>query len=352
MGSKEIFIILSTILLNNIFSIYGYIFHEAIKRVELYKSCESDLDCLSLDYAQCNTNEKCECVNRFVALEGQRCLPLVGGHCTKPSDCFIKNSHCVNRFCECKPEYALQSEQCLPTVLGQKCYTDIDCSLINYTECSFEEKCICKKNYAMINNVTCLPLLGSYCKSGERCFAQNSVCQDNRCQCRDHFVSVSNHQCELSFLGKKCNTDKDCSEIRLAHCSKNKTCSCKTEKISHGHRICLQVLGESCNNNNDCASRFAECTNYQCRCQNGYTPISDYECMERNEGDRVREKASALSKRGYSTNKLVRATISSLSMHANSTGPHLTADIHVILSSGRGRLGCEIGNKFSPINPL
>lgn len=70
------------------------------------------------------------------------------------------------------------------------------------------------------------------------------------------------------------------------------------------------------------------------------------------EGDRVREKASALFKRGYSTYKLVRATISSLSMHANSTGPHLTADIHVILSSGRGRLGCEIGNKFSPINPL
>lgn len=92
------------------------------------------------------------------------------------------------------------------------------------------------------------------------------------------------------FLGKKCHTDKDCSEIRLAHCSINNTCSCQTEKISHGHRICLQVLGETCKNNDDCASRFAECGNNKCRCQNGFTPISDYECIERKYIERIYQK--------------------------------------------------------------
>lgn len=115
MGSKGIFIILSTILLNSALLIYGYILHEANEWVELYKSCESDLDCLLLDFAKCNTNNKCECVNHFVALEGRRCAPLVGGYCTKHSDCFLENSHCVNRICECKPEHALVSEQCLPS---------------------------------------------------------------------------------------------------------------------------------------------------------------------------------------------------------------------------------------------
>ncbi|CAG5084164.1 Protein of unknown function [Cotesia congregata] len=67
--------------------------------------------------------------------------------------------------------------------------------------------------------------------------------------------------------------------VKLAQCSENKTCVCKTQKLSHDYRICLNVLGEDCLSDNDCASKNSMCLANKCRCQPDYVAISDYECL-------------------------------------------------------------------------
>lgn len=78
--------------------------------------------------------------------------------------------------------------------LGKTCQNNDDCNEISFTEC-LDNKCVCKKNYLVVNNTRCLPLLEEICSADELCAVDNSVCIYNKCQCDIHFVAEYNDKC-------------------------------------------------------------------------------------------------------------------------------------------------------------
>ncbi|XP_074115922.1 uncharacterized protein LOC141538390 [Cotesia typhae] len=257
---------------------YGSIIYDQIIRSnQLKQTCSTDMDCSKIHFAKCGTDGFCSCIDNFFSFNDNQCFARVNGICFENQDCFIDNSICVDEKCKCKPQYALQSYHCLPSILENFCHNHWDCQFTHNTEC-VNHTCVCKNNYTPVD-WACLPLLGSHCLEGEPCGTPYSVCKEGKCQCQDSHIAVSNYECVPNYLGKKCDHDRDCIRIKLAQCSENKTCVCKTQKISHNYRICLNVLGENCSFDNDCASKNSMCLDNKCQCQPKYVAISDYECF-------------------------------------------------------------------------
>lgn len=75
-----------------------------------------------------------------------------------------------------------------------ECMEHDDCKQISNAKC-IDFTCSCKEHYAMINNATCAPLLGQYCRLQEQCATPNSECIDKKCRCEAGYVNYFNNIC-------------------------------------------------------------------------------------------------------------------------------------------------------------
>ncbi|XP_057320960.1 uncharacterized protein LOC130664841 [Microplitis mediator] len=150
----------------------------------------------------CDKNDVCKVLKRHGNQENVfTCTKptMAGDYCHSTADCLtLHNSKCELNKCECLPNYVSSEskKQCVPSVIGKSCRSDINCKDLLHTKCSDEKKCTCRDdNHILVNNATCLPLLREFCWSNERCWPEHSVCINNVCQCKQGYRSVSNNMC-------------------------------------------------------------------------------------------------------------------------------------------------------------
>ncbi|XP_053597987.1 prion-like-(Q/N-rich) domain-bearing protein 25 [Microplitis demolitor] len=329
--------------------------------------CRYDTDCLTLDYATCNTDyQECDYIPSYGALTNKsKCVPLVGGYCDEYRHCMVDNSICIdnkcecrdpfitksnteclltsigkpckrdidapnnsvclNNKCKCKPDYTAMTntdcfkrtlciivphvytyqyslindkdnnrknscihygEQChfgdrisccnksnicrnvnwkpgqslsvclTPALIEDYCRYDIDCMRLDYAICSVDfQKCKCLPNYGVLkNNQRCVALIGGYCDHYKQCMVENSICINNKCQCKESYVMRTNRECALTSMGESCKRDIDCSDILHVGCSVEKKCVCKDNHIQVNNSRCVPLLGEFCWTNERCAT--------------------------------------------------------------------------------------------------
>ncbi|XP_057322077.1 prion-like-(Q/N-rich) domain-bearing protein 25 [Microplitis mediator] len=243
-------------------------------------SCRTDIDCLNMFDLYCNKDKKCQCTDNLVPLNSTTCGKLTSGFCLNDTDCSIENSTCINYKCECKPFFELNFDnQCVPTVLGKSCYSDYHCKDSMHFKCSNNKKCTCKENRIVINNATCAPLLDEFCWSNERCAPHNSICFNNKCQCKAHYKAISNYECKEIKFGKPCEKNKDCGNVlENFKCSDDKKCLCK-ENYTYIDDLCLPSLEEFCRSNERCAPDNSVCADHKCQCKPNYISVSNHTCI-------------------------------------------------------------------------
>lgn len=89
----------------------------------------------------------------------------------------------------------------LKVYLEQFCRSNADCKEIKYSECSENNKCICKSNYiAEFDHKVCKALLNEYCENVIDCSLFNSVCIDHKCRCLGSFSPQTNKECSIRTL--------------------------------------------------------------------------------------------------------------------------------------------------------
>lgn len=71
---------------------------------------------------------------------------------------------------------------------------------LDYAICSVDfQKCKCLPNYGVLkNNQRCVALIGGYCDHYKQCMVENSICINNKCQCKESYVMRTNRECALS----------------------------------------------------------------------------------------------------------------------------------------------------------
>lgn len=79
--------------------------------------------------------------------------------------------------------------------LDKSCINDVECAGTNHSICSKTNDCICESNYFAISKKTCRPLLNGFCLKDEQCTVNNSICVDNKCQCKPKYKSYANNRC-------------------------------------------------------------------------------------------------------------------------------------------------------------
>jgi len=96
---------------------------------------------------------------------------------------------------------------------------------------------------------------------------QNSVCQENFCQCLPGFYKTENGTCVLTLeIGEPCGSDLECdSELYLTCNSTSKTCRCGNERGSE----CGLPLYWPCGAEDRC-QRNADCLDGLCQCNSDY----------------------------------------------------------------------------------
>ncbi|XP_057330565.1 prion-like-(Q/N-rich) domain-bearing protein 25 [Microplitis mediator] len=152
--------------------------------------------------------------------------------------------------------------------------------------CSKDEKCVCKANYFQLNETTCSPLLGEFCRKNESCAPDNSHCVENECKCSDNYEQISNQRCRLKvvesrivpIIGMACIHDEDCNEIIYAKCSEEKDCVCRVNNVQINETTCAPLLGEFCWKDGPCAPDNSHCVKSECKCNDNYEQISNQLC--------------------------------------------------------------------------
>lgn len=76
----------------------------------------------------------------------------------------------------------------------QVCIDDSDCTEFN-TKCSSIGECVCKPNHPEINGVECGSWLADSCLVDQDCLVEDSVCIDDKCQCKSQYVAESKFKC-------------------------------------------------------------------------------------------------------------------------------------------------------------
>ncbi|CAD6241670.1 GSCOCG00009333001-RA-CDS, partial [Cotesia congregata] len=162
---------------------------------KLEASCVSDEDCWEIKHAKCSTEKKCDCRANNLRLNETYCAPSLGGFCWKNETCVTRNALCIDSECRCRKNYSASEDQCLPVLIGLHCSEDIDCAKIRFAKCSKNNYCVCSLNTVVVNDISCEPVLNSYCTTDSDCLLNNSVCKNNKCQCRPEYVAINSIQC-------------------------------------------------------------------------------------------------------------------------------------------------------------
>ncbi|XP_057335477.1 uncharacterized protein LOC130674225 [Microplitis mediator] len=210
------------------------------------------------------------------------------------------SENCVGYGQSCDPDYFdpcnktnvcraikwMENEEkflCLnPVLLGEHCLYDTDCLRLDYATCSREDhRCTCLPHYGLIKqNLRCVALIGGYCDQGHRCLVENSICINDKCQCKERFAMRSNKECVLTSIGESCRKDIDCSDILHIGCSVSKKCVCKNNHILVNNSTCVPLLGEYCWSDERCAPANSMCINNHCQCKPDYTALTKILCVK------------------------------------------------------------------------
>ncbi|XP_057326135.1 low-density lipoprotein receptor-related protein 8-like [Microplitis mediator] len=167
-------------------------------------------------------------------------------------------------------------------LLGTTCSNDDDCKDLLHMKCSENKICTCRPHHVIKNNATCASLLGGYCQHDEQCGADNSVCIDNKCQCKAHLKSISIDKCVPTKLGKFCLDILDCEDVLHLSCSDNHQCECKKNHIIVNNSTCLPLLDEYCWFYEKCAPENSVCSFNTCQCKPNYLQRSNNQCIPSN----------------------------------------------------------------------
>ncbi|XP_057324708.1 prion-like-(Q/N-rich) domain-bearing protein 25 [Microplitis mediator] len=203
--------------------------------------------------------------------------------------CAIKNEFCIpdyqNPCChahlECKLTFPGGFFKCIDKVrLGQPCNNDNECFFIRNAICSEElKKCDCKSNYVPEMGLICAPLLDESCKNNELCETKNSICINNRCQCKANYLKKSNNQCLRIVIGSYCENDTICETINYAKCSKDKVCTCTRNAVALDPTKCILIYDLVCWTTNDCPAENSICVDHKCQCKPNFVLESYVQCV-------------------------------------------------------------------------
>ncbi|CAG5083399.1 Protein of unknown function [Cotesia congregata] len=292
---------------------------------KLEASCVSDEDCWEIKHAKCSTEKKCDCRANNLRLNETYCAPSLGGFCWKNETCVTRNALCIDSECRCRKNYSASEDQCLPVLIGLHCSEDIDCAKIRFAKCSKNNYCVCSLNTVVVNDISCEPVLNSYCTTDSDCLLNNSVCKNNKCQCRPEYVAINSIQCIQLELGMSCTNDDFCN-FHISHsiCSPEKKCVCSPNSYYYNRTVhsllfnmttnyeqcrveqafcldnkcfhhsvagfsdkfCFQdkncfgsLLGELCNVDKDCLPYNSVCLDKKCMCAINYRNNSILSCL-------------------------------------------------------------------------
>ncbi|XP_044593995.1 prion-like-(Q/N-rich) domain-bearing protein 25 [Cotesia glomerata] len=72
--------------------------------------------------------------------------------------------------------------------LGDTCRNTDNCVDILHSVCT-NQKCQCRQSNVRVSDYNCAPLLNTYCWKNETCAPENSLCINNECQCKGGYVA-------------------------------------------------------------------------------------------------------------------------------------------------------------------
>ncbi|XP_053593223.1 prion-like-(Q/N-rich) domain-bearing protein 25 isoform X2 [Microplitis demolitor] len=260
--------------------IFSAVSNRECKLSYIGQRCDRDIDCGDMNHAICSRDTKCICRENHISLDNATCSPLLGGYCWTEEECVPDNSICLFDKCQCKPHFEVKSnDQCVRKILGQYCKNNEVCEKIQHAKCSEDHRCICKQNHFAINDTICGSLLNGFCMGSEECSVDNSICAEEKCQCKVGFVQESKFKCIPAVLNKKCETEADCKDIWRSECSKDKVCICKANHTVVNGLRCAPLIGEFCIDAEDCAPYNSVCFKSKCECQSGFVTQFNTECV-------------------------------------------------------------------------
>ncbi|XP_057331386.1 prion-like-(Q/N-rich) domain-bearing protein 25 [Microplitis mediator] len=244
--------------------------------------CLSNIDCNDVKHTTCQSNA-CKCIRNFYVSEKT-------GNCTRyakqPNDRCIEdkgcrkvdNSKCKSRICQCDENFPLNlaTKKC-EILLGRKCTEDSNCDTTKNVVCS-KGKCVCDVNH-FEKNYTCVLGIDGYCKESEECYVNNSLCQNDRCQCAVNFYASKNKSlciANAKALYDYCESDESCQEMENTECSNNK-CQCKLKFVEKDGK-CRSLY--YCEVKSDCQQpKYSVCRNNRCVCSlNRYLSSNNTKC--------------------------------------------------------------------------
>ncbi|XP_057335152.1 uncharacterized protein DDB_G0272530-like [Microplitis mediator] len=204
---------------------------------------------------------------------------LFNTHCINNEMC-SKNFICVNNKCQCKLNYVNRGSKCLPTYLNGTCENSTDCNEIRFAMCSDRHKCVCGNNYMAVNEKSCATTVGGFCFFDEECASDNSICIDNRCQCKLTALLTDKNQCVPIRLGKPCKRHEDCEPKTNLRCSVNNICVCNSHHAAVNESFCAPIMGGFCSKDKDCQFSEFHCADNKCQCKPNFIGISSRQCMK------------------------------------------------------------------------
>ncbi|XP_057330753.1 prion-like-(Q/N-rich) domain-bearing protein 25 [Microplitis mediator] len=161
----------------------------------LGKRCTDNKECMYSLNAECSRDNECVCSSNYIKVNEQ-CKPLLSGYCISQNECVPDNSICLHYQCRCKRNFvALSVYQCASVEVNEPCNTHEDCRKIKkYTRCTPDNVCECDVNYVKMDDNSCAPILNQFCVENDKCAPHNSMCINNKCQCKTYFEAVSPDQ--------------------------------------------------------------------------------------------------------------------------------------------------------------
>ncbi|XP_053595879.1 prion-like-(Q/N-rich) domain-bearing protein 25 isoform X2 [Microplitis demolitor] len=85
------------------------------KPIDYMYECNKDLDCGDPWHIKCFPDKKCRCNSNNISINRSTCLPLLKGYCWRDSQCFVRNSACIDYQCKCKKYFVpVSGNLCLP----------------------------------------------------------------------------------------------------------------------------------------------------------------------------------------------------------------------------------------------
>ncbi|XP_044578694.1 prion-like-(Q/N-rich) domain-bearing protein 25 isoform X1 [Cotesia glomerata] len=255
--------------------------YKCLKKMRLDEPCMFDSDCSDSESVICSPDEGvCKCSEKHLRVNDHKCASLLGNPCKENSDCAVLNSICHKNICKCKSSYYSSSNNiCVLTALEKPCFSDDECWTTKNTVCADNGICACIGSYQEMNNAVCASFLQGYCKYYTDCWPDNSICIDNRCECKYGFQPITYKECQASPLEKLCIDDIDCNQISPGSKITGREYACKRHK-SYGYNFrCSALLGHFCVLQRHCLINNSHCISNICQCEPGFVSKSKDECV-------------------------------------------------------------------------